>query len=200
MQLTDVSDPIALARQMIDIPSVSGQEGPLADAVEAALRDAGFGTVPALEILRDGDAVCARTRLGRGQRLILAGHLDTVPIADNVPGRREERDGVEMPGENHALVEAETSPRAHGVTVAQDLQGWDRSESGIEQGRLDGVSQGPFVSRHRGNVDHLARELDRVRQVRQLHGSSFMDASRIPACSPTCVFPPSHQGTPTPRS
>mgnify|MGYP000955263381 CR=1 FL=1 len=36
MQLTDVSDPIALARQMIDIPSVSGQEGPLADAVEAA--------------------------------------------------------------------------------------------------------------------------------------------------------------------
>ena len=96
MQLTDVSDPIALARQMIDIPSVSGQEGPLADAVEAALRDAGFGTVPALEILRDGDAVCARTQLGRGQRLILAGHLDTVPIADNVPGRSEERDGVEV--------------------------------------------------------------------------------------------------------
>ena len=96
MQLTDVSDPIALARQMIDIPSVSGQEGPLADAVEAALRDAGFGTVPALEILRDGDAVCARTRLGRGQRLVLAGHLDTVPIADNVPGRSEERDGVEI--------------------------------------------------------------------------------------------------------
>ena len=96
MQLTDVSDLIALARQMIDIPSVSGQEGPLADAVEAALRDAGFGTIPALEILRDGDAVCARTRLGRGQRLILAGHLDTVPIADNVPGRSEERDGVEV--------------------------------------------------------------------------------------------------------
>ena len=96
MQLTDVTDPIALARQMIDIPSVSGQEGPLADAVEAALRDAGFGTVPALEILRDGDAVCARTRLGRGQRLVLAGHLDTVPIADNVPGRSEERDGVEI--------------------------------------------------------------------------------------------------------
>ena len=89
-----------------------------------------------------------------------------------------------MPGENHALVEAETSPRAHGVTVAQDLQGWDRSESGIEQGRLDGVSQGPFVSRHRGNIDHLARELDRVRQVRQLHGSSFMDASRIAVHSP----------------
>lgn len=96
MQLTDLTDALSLTRQMIDIPSVSGQEGPLADAVEAALRSAGFGSVPALEILRDGDAVCARTRLGLPQRVILAGHLDTVPIADNVPGRTEIRDGVEV--------------------------------------------------------------------------------------------------------
>lgn len=94
MQLTNVMDAVELTRQMIDIPSVSGDEGPLADAVEAALRGAGFGSVPALEILRDGDAVCARTRLGLAQRVVLAGHLDTVPIADNVPGRLEERDGV----------------------------------------------------------------------------------------------------------
>lgn len=96
MQLTDLTDALSLTRQMIDIPSVSGQEGPLADAVEAALRSAGFGSVPALEILRDGDAVCARTRLGLPQRVVLAGHLDTVPIADNVPGRAEIRDGVEV--------------------------------------------------------------------------------------------------------
>ena len=96
MQLTDLTDALSLTRQMIDIPSVSGQEGPLADAVEAALRSAGFGSVPALEILRDGDAVCARTRLSLPQRVVLAGHLDTVPIADNVPGRTEIRDGVEV--------------------------------------------------------------------------------------------------------
>ena len=96
MQLTDLTDALSLTRQMIDIPSVSGQEGPLADAVEAAARSAGFGSVPALEILRDGDAVCARTRLGLPQRVVLAGHLDTVPIADNVPGRAEIRDGVEV--------------------------------------------------------------------------------------------------------
>ena len=96
MQLTDLADALSLTRQMIDIPSVSGQEGPLADAVEAALRSAGFGSAPALEILRDGDAVCARTRLGLPQRVVLAGHLDTVPIADNVPGRTEIRDGVEV--------------------------------------------------------------------------------------------------------
>ena len=94
MQLTNLTDPVELTRQMIDIPSVSGDEGPLADAVEVALRGAGFGSVPSLEILRDGDAVCARTRLGLGQRVVLAGHLDTVPIADNVPGRFEERDGA----------------------------------------------------------------------------------------------------------
>ena len=94
MQLTNLMDPVELTRQMIDIPSVSGDEGPLADAVEAALRGAGFGSVPSLEILRDGDAVCARTRLGLDQRVVLAGHLDTVPIADNVPGRLEERDGA----------------------------------------------------------------------------------------------------------
>lgn len=96
MQLTDLTDALSLTRQMIDIPSVSGQEGPLADAVEAALRSAGFGSAPALEILRDGDAVCARTLLGLPQRVVLAGHLDTVPIADNVPGRTEIRDGVEV--------------------------------------------------------------------------------------------------------
>ena len=96
MQLTDLTDALSLTRQMIDIPSVSGQEGPLANAVEAAARSAGFGTVPALEILRDGDAVCARTRLGLPQRVVLAGHLDTVPIADNVPGRTEIRDGVDV--------------------------------------------------------------------------------------------------------
>ena len=94
MQLTNLTDPVELTHQMIDIPSVSGDEGPLADAVEAALRGAGFGSAPSLEILRDGDAVCARTRLGLGQRVVLAGHLDTVPIADNVPGRFEERDGA----------------------------------------------------------------------------------------------------------
>ena len=48
MQLTNLTDPVELTRQMIDIPSVSGDEGPLADAIEAALRGAGFGSVPSL--------------------------------------------------------------------------------------------------------------------------------------------------------
>jgi succinyl-diaminopimelate desuccinylase len=38
---------------------------------------------------RIGNNVLARTNLGRPTRVVLAGHLDTVPIADNVPSRLE---------------------------------------------------------------------------------------------------------------
>ncbi|GGL09036.1 succinyl-diaminopimelate desuccinylase [Mangrovihabitans endophyticus] len=73
-------DVVALTRALCDIPSVSGQEKEIADAVEIALR-----ACPHLEVLRDGDAVVARTALGRPSRVVLAGHLDTVPVAGNLP-------------------------------------------------------------------------------------------------------------------
>lgn len=85
---TSVTD---LLRAVVDVPSVSGQERLLADDVERALR-----ALPHLEVLRDGDAVLARTALGRASRVVVAGHLDTVPIKDNVPGRLETRDGQEV--------------------------------------------------------------------------------------------------------
>lgn len=78
------ADPRALLEVLVDVPSVSGTEGPLADAVEIALRE-----YPHLRVDRDGDTVVARTSLGRPERVVLAGHLDTVPMADNLPGRRE---------------------------------------------------------------------------------------------------------------
>lgn len=82
--MLDLADPVALTAALVDIPSPSGQEGPLADEVEQALTTlSGFATY------RDGDAVVARTELGRSRRVVLAGHLDTVPIADNLPSRRE---------------------------------------------------------------------------------------------------------------
>jgi succinyl-diaminopimelate desuccinylase len=78
------ADPSDLTAALVDIPSVSRDERRIADEVEAALREqTGY------EVLRNGDAVLARTNLGRASRVILAGHLDTVPIADNVPSRRD---------------------------------------------------------------------------------------------------------------
>jgi succinyl-diaminopimelate desuccinylase len=78
-------DPIALTAALVDIPSVSRDEALIADDVEAALRAQTDG----FEILRKGNAVLARTNRGLPTRVMLAGHLDTVPIADNVPSRRE---------------------------------------------------------------------------------------------------------------
>lgn len=68
-------DVALLTAALIDINSVSGNEKELADAVERALRE-----VPQLEVVRDGDSMIARTSLGRAERVILAGHLDTVPL------------------------------------------------------------------------------------------------------------------------
>ncbi|GFG55260.1 succinyl-diaminopimelate desuccinylase [Mycolicibacterium agri] len=76
-------DPIALTAALVDIPSESRNEQRIADEVETALREQTSG----FEIVRNGDAVLARTRHGLPSRVILAGHLDTVPIADNLPSR-----------------------------------------------------------------------------------------------------------------
>jgi succinyl-diaminopimelate desuccinylase len=78
------ADPIELTAALVDIPSVSHDEALIADAVEAALREQTIG----FEVIRNGNAVLARTDLGLPSRVMLAGHLDTVPIADNVPSTR----------------------------------------------------------------------------------------------------------------
>ena len=85
MDLDLSRDAAALTAALVDVPSVSGDEQALADAVAGALAG-----LPHLTIRRDGNAVVARTDLGRPQRVILAGHLDTVPIAGNVPSRTED--------------------------------------------------------------------------------------------------------------
>ncbi|MET8997214.1 succinyl-diaminopimelate desuccinylase [Amycolatopsis sp. NPDC004169] len=76
------ADVVALTAQLVDIPSVSGQEAQLADVVEQALR-----AIPWLEVHRDGDSLVASTAFGRAERVVLAGHLDTVPVTDNLPAR-----------------------------------------------------------------------------------------------------------------
>lgn len=78
------ADVVTLTRQLVDIESVSRNERAIADAVEAAL--AAYGH---LTVLRRGNTVIARTDLGRGERVVIAGHLDTVPVNANLPSRLE---------------------------------------------------------------------------------------------------------------
>ena len=78
------ADTTTLLEQLVNIESVSKNEQRIADAVEAALRPLGH-----LEVSRHGNTVVARTSLGLPERVVIAGHLDTVPLNDNLPAVRD---------------------------------------------------------------------------------------------------------------
>ena len=90
-----LGDPAELTGRLCAVVSVSGNETTITDAVATVLERIGAGPGPDLEILRDGDTLVARTHLGRAERIVVAGHLDTVPVEDNQPPRR-----THMVGEN----------------------------------------------------------------------------------------------------
>jgi len=76
------ADVVALTAALVDIPSVSRDEAFLAGLVEDALR-----AVSHLDVARFGNTIVARTHLGRAERVVIAGHLDTVPVAGNAGAR-----------------------------------------------------------------------------------------------------------------
>src|SRR5699024_3788709 len=81
------------------LESVSGNETALADAVVKVLESISAGPGPDLEILRDGDTIVARTELGRDERIVVAGHLDTVPVEANLPPVRTRMTGADYPAD-----------------------------------------------------------------------------------------------------
>ncbi len=83
------ADAVTLTRQLVDIESVSQDEQAIADAVETAL-----SALPHLTVVRRGNTVVARTDLGRAERVVIAGHLDTVPLNDNLPSRLDTDTGL----------------------------------------------------------------------------------------------------------
>ncbi len=72
---TDLS---ALCQSMVAIPSVSHEEEKLADFVAGYL--AGFA---GLDLFRIGNNIVVRSSFNKSSRLIIAGHLDTVPPDNN---------------------------------------------------------------------------------------------------------------------
>ena len=135
----------ALTLALVSAPSVSGAEAPLADAVQAAL-----AAHTHLEVLRHGNTVVARTRLGRRERVVVAGHLDTVPISprtDNVPGRIE----------SHENLESLESLEDLGGTGAQDGQGgqtvvWGRGSVDMKGGIAVGLQLAATLTAPRRDV------------------------------------------------
>ena len=83
-------DVVALTEALCNIQSVSHHEAEICDAIEAELRK-----LEHLDLVRIGNNLVARTNLGRAERVVLAGHLDTVPLNDNLPVRN---DGTNLHG------------------------------------------------------------------------------------------------------
>ncbi|HEX7739018.1 MAG TPA: succinyl-diaminopimelate desuccinylase [Marmoricola sp.] len=84
MTLDLTQDVVALTAALVDIESVSTNEQAIADAVEAELR-----RLPHLTTVRHGNTIVARTDLGAGERVVIAGHLDTVPVEGNLPSHND---------------------------------------------------------------------------------------------------------------
>lgn len=84
MNLDLTADSVTLTERLINIESVSRNEHAIAEAIEQALR-----TVGHLEVTRRGNTLVARTGFGRSERVVIAGHIDTVPLNNNLPARND---------------------------------------------------------------------------------------------------------------
>jgi len=84
MALDLTTDVVALTEALVNIESVSQNERAITDAIEAALQNS-----PHLRLTRIGNSLVARTELGRAERVVIAGHVDTVPLNDNLPARND---------------------------------------------------------------------------------------------------------------
>jgi succinyl-diaminopimelate desuccinylase len=129
-----VSDLLAATTDLMAVPSLSRQEDALAGLVQKALAE-----TPWLQVERIGDNVVARTSLGRRQRLVLAGHLDTVAPAGN-EAPRVEGDTVwgvgasDMKGALAVLLDLATTVREPSVDVTWCFYAREeigRQESGL---------------------------------------------------------------------
>jgi succinyl-diaminopimelate desuccinylase len=110
MALDPAGDIITLLGDLVDIPSESRDEGAIADAIEAALAGAAHLTVE-----RDGNTIVARTNVGHADRVLICGHIDTVPEADNLPHH------IETVADEQRLVGLGSCDMKGGVAVALAL-------------------------------------------------------------------------------
>ncbi|KAB8191263.1 succinyl-diaminopimelate desuccinylase [Nonomuraea phyllanthi] len=183
----------ALTAAIVDIESVSGDEKALADAVERAL-----SALPHLKVDRSGETVVARTELGRSERVLIAGHLDTVPVAGNLPSRVEGdllhgcgtsdmKAGVAValklaatvpePGKDVTYVFydcEEVEAERNGLTrVARDHPEWLAADFAVLMEPTDGVIEGGCQGTLRAEVTVRGRRAHSARSwfgVNAIHG------------------------------
>lgn len=193
----DLSASVAdLARALVDIESVSGGERAIADAVEQALRASSH-----LEVARDADAVIARTALGRDRRVVIAGHLDTVPVHDNLPARLDDgllwgRGAVDMKGGCAVMLALAAQVAEPGVDVTWVWYDHEEVESSLNGlGRIARTDPGllaadfavlcePSNGEVEGGCNGTLRADVRVTGTRAHSARAWMGANAIHAIAP----------------
>lgn len=201
MPVLDLSaSSVDLTRALCDVPSVSGDETTLADAIFAAI-----SPLEHLDVYRDGDTIVARTHLGRAQRVAIAGHIDTVPINANLPTRDIEIDGeaflwgrgtVDMKGGTAVqlkLAAELVEPRVDitwlwydNEEVASDLNGLTRlARSRPDLFAADFAILGePSNGQVEGGCNGTLRAVARTRGVRAHSARSWMGENAIHGAAP----------------
>ncbi|NUR92556.1 MAG: succinyl-diaminopimelate desuccinylase, partial [Nonomuraea sp.] len=183
----------ALTAAIVDIESVSGGEKALADAVERAL-----AALPHLKVERSGETVVARTELDRPERVLIAGHLDTVPVAANLPSRVEGdllygcgtsdmkagvavalRLAATVPAPNRDVTYVfydceEVEAERNGLTrVARDHAGWLAADFAVLMEPTDGVIEGGCQGTLRAEITVTGKRAHSARSwfgVNAIHG------------------------------
>ena len=125
---------VELTRILCDIESVSGQESHLADRIEATLAGASH-----LEVIRHGNTVAARTATSAPGRVLIAGHIDTVPVSGCLPARLDEeslwgRGSVDMKGgvASHLIHAMNPAAARHNITwVFYDQEEVEATKNGL---------------------------------------------------------------------
>lgn len=144
-----LGDPITLTGQLVDIASPSGEEKLIADVIESSLRSL---NLPGVEVHRFNNNVMARTNRNLGERVILAGHLDTVPVADNLPSHR----GLNEQGQD-TLFGCGSVDMKSGLAVY--LHSFARLHNQSTRDLTFIAYEGEEVSAERNGLGHIQREL-----------------------------------------
>ena len=81
IESVDLGLAVDLCRQVSRIPSVLGEEGPLAEFIAGTRRDLGFEKVELQPVLPERPNAIGELSFGPGRRVVLTGHLDTKPVS-----------------------------------------------------------------------------------------------------------------------
>jgi acetylornithine deacetylase/succinyl-diaminopimelate desuccinylase-like protein len=77
----DLDRAVDLVREVCRIPSVLGEEGPLAAYLASVMQESGFSSVQLQPVLPDRPNAIGEVSFGPGRRVVLTGHMDTKPVS-----------------------------------------------------------------------------------------------------------------------